>query len=423
MKKKELGIYVHIPFCVKKCRYCDFLSFGKSKQMGDRYSAYVKAVCREIQGYAALARQYQVSTIYFGGGTPSILEVHLIGEILDIIRNVFTMTEDVEITIECNPGTTDYEKFHIYRQLGINRLSLGLQSTNDEMLRRLGRIHTYEDFLVQYKDARKAGFTNINVDLMSALPGQNLEQYQKDVETVVALGPEHISSYSLILEEGTPFFEDSRIRQQLPDEDMAVAMYEHTKDWLAKAGYHRYEISNYSMPGKESRHNSSYWAGTSYLGIGLGASSYLAEWEGLPLILEGKPECIVDNQLKYYTRFRNESHLLTYIKNQQELLLNGNIMKPFVQLQHTWEELEILSLTDRMEEFMFLGMRMMKGVSREEFQMRFGRSMEEIYGEIIKGYKVQGLIKEYEKQGQHFITLTDDGINISNMIFADFLLE
>ncbi|MDD5949919.1 MAG: radical SAM family heme chaperone HemW [Lachnospiraceae bacterium] len=403
MQKKQLGIYVHIPFCVQKCRYCDFLSFPRGENSELQYREYVQAVCSELYSYNALAEEYEVRTIYFGGGTPSLLDAALIGQIMEEIRNGFSVLENAEITIECNPGTTDYTKFVQYREQGCNRLSLGLQSTNEELLKRLGRIHSFRDFQIQYEEAEKAGFDNINVDLMSALPGETLELYEKDLQEVIALCPEHISSYGLILEEGTPFYRDRTIRDMLPREEQAVEMYERTLQRLSKAGYHRYEISNYSLPGRESRHNSSYWTGVSYLGIGLGASSYLADWK------EGR-----------YTRFQNESDFHTYMGLWREPGMGSR--ERFERAQSYWKETEELTVTDRMEEFMFLGLRMMHGVSREEFQRRFGREMEQVYGPVIKKYKEQGLLSERIEQKEHYISLTKAGILVSNPIFADFML-
>ena len=394
----KIGIYIHIPFCIKKCRYCDFHSFAIA-QYKERQEAYVEALCVELKAYALLLSDYEVATIYFGGGTPSILEVSLIAQIMSTIKAHFAIQKDAEVTLECNPETTNYDAFLAYAQAGINRLSMGLQSTNNEMLKRLGRVHTFETFKEQYDAARKAGFTNINVDLMSALPGQTSKDYETDVRTVMALDPEHISSYSLIIEEGTPFAQDTEILNMLPEEEDAVMFYHQTKEWLAEAGYERYEISNYAKPGYESRHNSSYWTGQPYLGVGLGASSYLHD-----------------------VRFQNETDLDTYIQERQLLQLQVDTKELEKQLQFLRREEEILSQKDRIEEFMFLGLRMMKGICVEEFSKRFGQEIEEVYGEIIAKYERQKLLEKYEKMGKHYIALTEEGIQISNRIFVDFML-
>ena len=248
-----IEIYIHIPFCVKKCDY------------------YVQALLREIDAVKE-GKGRSVSSIFIGGGTPSVLDAGFIGEILNRIRNKFQIQNDAEITIEANPGTADYGKLQAYRDYGINRLSIGLQSPDDRELKILGRIHNYEQFLETYKKARKAGFDNINVDLMSAIPDQTYKGWEKNLRTVAELEPEHISAYSLIIEEGTPF---AARQLNLPDEDTEYNMYEATARILKEYGYKQYEISNYAKKGLECRHNKGYWQRTDYLGLGLGASSLL----------------------------------------------------------------------------------------------------------------------------------------------------
>ena len=292
--KKELELYLHIPFCVRKCAYCDFLSFPAEKEIQKQY---VNCLIEEIRQFD-LAEDYVVSTIFYGGGTPSVLEGSEIMRIMQAIRERFPdIREDAEITIECNPGTLTEEKLQIYQKAGINRLSLGLQSADQEELKLLGRIHTYNQFKENFYLARRIGFANINVDLMSALPGQSEESWQETLRFVCDLEPEHISAYSLIVEEGTPLYEEygemcadlekygdyasmpKRLQTKyegckcLPDEETDRNMYHHTKTTLAKLGYERYEISNYARPGYACRHNIGYWTGVEYLGLGLGASS------------------------------------------------------------------------------------------------------------------------------------------------------
>ena len=274
MDKNKLGIYIHIPFCLRKCLYCDFLS---DKACESDRADYVEALCNEIKYFAItdgkLTESHIVRTVFFGGGTPSILEGGQIATIMDTLRDRFEIAKDAEITIECNPGTASKEKMIQWRAAGINRLSIGLQSANDDELKNLGRIHDYEQFLNTYKWAREAGFENVNVDLMSAIPGQTPESYRNTLEKIIELRPEHISAYSLIIEEGTPFYDmygeggKEKMGEQLPDEDTEREMYYLTKQLLSENGYHRYEISNYSLEGFECEHNKSYWIGTEYLGF------------------------------------------------------------------------------------------------------------------------------------------------------------
>ena len=391
----DIGIYIHIPFCLQKCGYCDFLSFPVNQCKGQQ-EPYVQALCNELKAYGILLSDCEVATIYLGGGTPSILEEHLMLQIMNTLWQNYKIKEDAEITIECNPGTTSYSKFLAYKEFGINRLSIGLQSTNNEMLKRIGRVHTFETFLKQYEEARKAGFANINVDLISALPGQTREDYKNDVQTIIRLSPEHISSYSLIIEEDTPFAQNQALLDTLPEEEEAVYFYQQTKVWLEEAGYQRYEISNYAKPGYESQHNSSYWTGIPYLGAGLGASSYLVLGQR-------------------HIRFHNETDMQCYIKERQND--SGK------SLSHWRREEELLSREDRIEEFMFLGLRRMKGVSYSEFARRFGCSMKSLYADVIDRYENQQLLRREQIEGEQYLALTEEGIAISNQIFVDFMLN
>lgn len=383
--KKPLGLYVHIPFCIKKCNYCDFLSAPADDTTKKRY---VDALCKEIAGYKKLTKEYQVATVYFGGGTPSILPVSLIEQILSVIQKSFNITmETAEITLEVNPGTVTADKLKQYRELGINRLSIGVQSAKEKELALLGRIHSFEDAKNTVQWARKAGFNNISLDLISALPGQSLTDYKENVEAVLSLNPEHISSYSLIVEEGTAFYEQyaegAPRERELPDEETDRAMYAYTKERLAQAGYERYEISNYAKPGFESRHNSSYWTGTEYLGAGLGASSLFTN-----------------------ARYHNETDLLTYM---EEIEAGRDVRR----------EIERLVESEQMEEFMILGLRRMCGVSREEFRKRFGRPLETVYGSALQKLKKQELIT---MEGDR-VALTETGIDVSNQVFVEFIPE
>lgn len=373
--KKDLSLYIHIPFCMQKCKYCDFLSFSSTEE---GRNSYLKELKRELVRKSQWAEQHQVISIFFGGGTPSILKGEQIYEIMDTIRSHFHMTKDTEITIEANPGTLSEEKLNWYQKSGINRLSMGLQSTKNEELKMLGRIHTYEELEHNYHLARSCGFSNINIDLMSALPGQTIESYRETLETVAVLEPEHISAYSLIVEEGTPLAEDDALLDRIPDEDTDRQMYQLTKELLKTYGYDRYEISNYAKEGFACRHNCVYWTGGDYLGFGLGASSYF----------EGR-------------RFVNPSKMSQYTGE----------CKP--------QDVEELSLKDQMEEFMFLGLRMTKGISEKEFFDKFGQKMEAVYGEILKKQAEEGLILRKNSQ----IQLTEKGLDVSNYVFCDYLID
>ncbi len=383
--KKPLGLYIHIPFCVQKCKYCDFLSAPADDATKKRY---VDALCKEITGYKELTKEYKLATIYFGGGTPSVLDASFIEQILDAVKKSFTVDmASAEVTLEVNPGTASFDKLKRYNELGINRLSIGVQSAKKEELALLGRIHSFEEAKQTVQWAREAGFTNLSLDLMSALPGQSLESYKENVEAILSLNPEHVSSYSLIVEEGTPFYEQYAEgmpkEEELPDEETDRAMYAYTKERLVQAGYARYEISNYSKPGYESRHNSSYWIGTEYLGVGLGASSLFTN-----------------------ARYHNEIDLNRYIEEAEA----GKDVR---------REIERLVLEEQMEEFMILGLRMMCGVSRTEFQRRFGRPIETVYGSALKKLERQGLLT---LEGDT-IVLTETGIDVSNQVFVEFIPE
>ncbi len=375
--RKPLSIYVHIPFCVQKCAYCDFLSAPATDEVQEQY---LYQLMQEIQKRAEqYAQDYIVKTIFIGGGTPSCVPVSLLCEVLVKLKQCFAVEEQAEISMECNPGTVTEDALKAYRKAGINRLSIGLQSTQDTLLKKLGRIHTYEQFRVTYDAARKAGFENINIDLMSALPEQSLADYEQTLEDVLALCPEHISAYSLIVEEGTPFYD---MDLNLPDEDTERMMYERTKQILGEKGYERYEISNYAKAGKECRHNLVYWQRGEYLGVGLGAASLMKDVEQKEI------------------RLKNNSNLNTY--------LNGDI---------SYEEEEVLSRRDAMEEFFFLGLRQMQGVSLIEFAEQFGEDTIEWFEEAIVTSIQDGLL---EQDGE-WLRLTEKGIDVSNVVFERFL--
>ena len=374
-ENSPMEIYIHIPFCIRKCDYCDFLS-GPSGP--EERADYVQALLREIQAVEE-GEGRSVSSIFIGGGTPSVLDERLLGDILREIRNRFKMEEDAEITIEVNPGTANIGKLQAYREMGINRLSIGLQSPEDRELKILGRIHNYGQFLETYQEARTVGFDNINIDLMSAIPDQTYEGWVKNLRTVAELEPEHISAYSLIVEEGTPF---AARKLNLPDEDTEYNMYEATAQILKEYGFEQYEISNYARKGRECRHNVGYWTRQDYLGFGLGASS-----------LYGKE------------RFANTADMKKYLENSK----NPEKIR---------EKEPSLTREDEMAEFMFLGLRMTKGISKADFQRCFGCTIESVYGEVLEKYESMELL--VEKDGKIF--LSREGIHVSNSIMAEFLL-
>lgn len=391
--RKELSIYVHIPFCVKKCNYCDFLSFSSTETMR---ASYIDALCDEIDFYAN--QETEVVTVYFGGGTPSLLSGTQVEVILNRIKSRFPLCADAEVTLEANPGTLTGEKLLEYRSAGINRLSIGLQSTHNKELRRLGRIHTYEQFLDNYQAARQAGFQNISVDLMAALPDQTLEEYLISLNRIAALNPEHISTYSLMIEEGTAFYEEKQLEEHLPTEDMEREMYYRTKEILGQHGYERYEISNYSKPGMESRHNIGYWTGRNYLGLGLGASSYY-----------------------HGARFHNEQKLEQYMElwhgNASEDRKKNEGRNIETDIESMVKEYHVVTQQEAIEEYMFLGLRMTAGVSILEFEKRFGCRLYDRYVEQISKLEQQKLVA---RDGD-YLKLTDVGIDVSNYVLSEFL--
>ena len=398
--KRPLGLYLHFPFCVRKCRYCDFLSFPSDEAGREIYLERLK---EEIKARGAVYQDYNIETLFIGGGTPSLMTGQQLTELLDTVRASFHVSPVGEWTMECNPGTTDAETLRIYRNAGINRLSFGLQSMNDEELKYLGRIHTAKQFAENYQAARRVGFENINIDLMSALPGQTTASWLDTLNKAAAFEPEHLSAYSLIIEEETPFWDlygddrsgeadvdgiiaDGGAGQQgkaailtLPDEDSERQMYHLTKRILAEKGYERYEISNYARKGFECRHNLIYWQRKDYLGLGLGAAS------------------MVGNR-----RFSNVSDMTSYM--------------------HDWSycQEEILDRKAQIEETMFLGLRCTAGVSDRMFTEKFGQSMMDIYGDIIRKYISEGFLIYNPSDGR--LAFSEAGTDVSNWILSDFLL-
>ena len=373
--KDKISLYIHIPFCVRKCLYCDFPSFSGMESIFDDY---VRMLCREIDETYSDYRGMEVKSIFIGGGTPSVLPPALLGRISDKIFSRFDVDSKAEITIETNPGTLDAKKLAEMKSMYFNRLSMGLQAWQDRLLKKLGRIHTADEFETNFLQARDAGFKNINVDLMFALPAQSLDDWQETLEKVMKLRPEHISAYSLIIEEGTPFF-DMFDRGEIKETDEVTdrKMYYLAKEMLSDKGYKQYEISNFAKEGFECYHNKVYWRTEEYQGFGLGAHSYA---DGV--------------------RFHNTYDMKEYLRGEGLRL-----------------DKEFLSLQEKQEEFMFMGLRMNEGVSEAEFLRRFGESMDSVYGDEIKELISEELL--VKKDGR--LSLTDRGVDISNSVFEKFI--
>lgn len=424
---KPIAIYIHFPFCKKKCRYCDFLSFPVCKQT----DIYINALINELLTVPAPLfedNDYIITSIFIGGGTPSLMQPEQLTRLMTALWQ-YPVSKDAEITMEANPGTLTPGLLHTMRSSGINRLSIGLQSPDDETLSLLGRIHTYRQFEENYRAARAAGFKNINIDLMSALPGQSPESYEDGLLRVLNLKPEHISAYSLIIEEDTPFYDyyekDKNIGIKLPplpSEDNERLMYHRTKAILKTFGYERYEISNYAKKGFECRHNTAYWTRQDYLGLGLGAASMISN-----------------------VRFSNTSDLNTYIRQftidtpecntairqsgvgaasfdagtSAVSAQNNSLYTDSCRDFHI--DREFLSVNAQMEEFMFLGLRLTCGISTEAFKQLFKKDIFEVYGDVLhRRFKDGTLIF---KAGSGCIALSEHGLDVSNMIMADFILD
>ena len=376
---KPIGLYIHIPFCRQKCLYCDFPSWaGKESRM----QAYVDALIREIRKRATKYTDRKVVSVFFGGGTPTTLSIPMLELLMQAVLENWDVSEDAEITTEANPGTLDSEMAEALKKMGFNRLSMGVQAWQNRLLKSLGRIHTIESFQENFKAVREAGFENVNTDLMFALPDQSMADWQETVQNMVALHPEHISAYSLIIEEGTPFFDRYEKGELKPaSEDLDREMYHWAVGYLAEHGYEQYEISNFAKKDRQSRHNRIYWQAEEYLGMGLGSHSYM----------NGE-------------RFHNIYDLQAYIEADGE----ESLLK---------EDVEIITKEDALAEFMFLGLRLTEGVSFARFEERFGTEMKNIYGSQIEKLVRDGLLAEDETG----IRLTARGVDISNVVFEEFL--
>ena len=392
MNNKELGIYIHIPFCKKKCYYCDFVSFSN---LENKQTGYIEALKKEISCYDL--EEYNVTTIYIGGGTPSYIDCYEIKEILDELRkrlkNNETKFSDIEITIEVNPGTVDKEKLEVYKLSGVNRLSIGLQSTKDILLKEIGRIHTYKEFLQSYEHAKQVGFENINVDLMLGLPNQSIQDMKDSLKEVIKMEPNHISIYSLIVEEKTPIkklIEEGEL--QLPEEIQERRMYWYVKSMLELSGYNHYEISNFAKEGRESKHNMNCWEQKEYIGLGVAAHSYI---NGI--------------------RYSNVTDLDCYIKNMMEL---KNVKK---QLQSKtniiYNICEIQNLEDKQKEYMLLGLRKIQGVSITKFKEKYVENPIFLFRKQMEKLTKEDLL---QIDGD-YIRLTNKGLDFANQVCEEFV--
>lgn len=374
-KEKKTGLYIHIPFCVSKCYYCDFASSPKSESVID---SYMDSLVNDIE-ISAIGKK--IDTIFIGGGTPSILNINQIKKLENVILKLDT-SKDLEFTIEANPGTIKRELVQQYKEMGINRISLGLQSTNNDILKRIGRVHTFEDFLESVNILKENSFNNINVDLIFGLPMSNIEEYKRGLLKVLNVKPTHISSYSLIVEEGTRFYEDRKNGiLDLPSEEIEREMYEITKEILNENGYNQYEISNYSLDGYECKHNLIYWDYDEYIGTGLASSGF-----------------------EHNIRYKKEEDLEKYIKSYKNC--EENIIEKHEN-----------TLEDNIEEYIMVGLRKTNGINIEDFKERFEMNIMDIYGDIINKYLNINILKR-EKSN---IKLEQRGIEISNIVLADFL--
>lgn len=404
----ELGIYVHIPFCVKKCDYCDFISYSNCFDMQERY---VEKLLEEIEENKDLLRNNFISTIYIGGGTPSAIKPELIKKILDKIYHVAEIEEKngIEITIEVNPGTTTRNNLQMYKNCGINRLSIGLQSTDDAILKEIGRIHNYEQFLDTYKWAEEAGFENINVDLMLGLPGQDIEILKNSLENVTNLKPtpKHISVYSLIVEEGTKI--EQRIDSKelsLPDDEEERSQYHYMKSFLELNGYKHYEISNFAKPGFESKHNMNCWEQKQYIGFGVAAHSYV---NGVRFANTSN----LEEYLNVKTMDRNEQNKDTSrkFKNKSAIEKEKNYFESVRIIEETQNKL------DMEKEFMMLGLRKLDGVRISKFEQKFGENPIYLFRNELQKMVEEDLL-EVDLDS---IKLTSKGLDLANLIWEEFV--
>jgi oxygen-independent coproporphyrinogen-3 oxidase len=394
------GLYIHIPYCRRKCGYCGFISYPLPA--GNVPDELIDLLLQEMRFYEERLGRLDVDTVFIGGGTPSLLAPSQFERLMKGVRQRFDVAENAEITSEANPDSLSEEVLAAMAESGINRLSMGAQSLDNTLLSLLGRIHDRDGFLRAYERAAAAGFDNINIDLMSALPGQTFETWADSLRQAVEWKPEHISAYSLIIEPGTPFSDlyDSGKLPALPDEETDRSMYHYTRRFLAQHGYERYKISNYALPGRECRHNSGYWTGHPYLGFGIGAASYVNG-----------------------TRFSNTADFEAYLSFCEDDLRADNLCKDDHHEDGLCEDIRtdvhVLSQEEKMEEFMFLGLRMTDGVSEPEFERRFGVKLEDAFGSVLHRHLEQNVVC---RTSDHRISLTEYGLDVANYVMADYLL-
>lgn len=380
----EIGIYIHIPFCISKCFYCDFTSYANRENIIEKY---IYALCNEILAKAEILSEYKVTTIYIGGGTPSYIDSKYIKQIFDTLMLVINKEDVKEITIEVNPNSVDEKKMRSYKEIGINRISIGLQSTYDTILKKIGRAHNLKDFEDTLELANKVGFKNISVDLIYPLPDLDLEKFKESVEYVISLkdkNVKHISIYNLEVHENTKLaflLKEGYIT--LVDEDTEYEMYEYLRKRFEEEGYHRYEISNYAIDGYESKHNLRYWNQELYLGFGCGASSFFSG-----------------------TRYSNIKNIEKYIENIE----TGNSIID----KENYEELDLLAL---MKEYVMLSLRKIEGLDKKKFKAKYKKDIEEIFAEEIKELTDDKLIEEKQDK----ILLTKRGLEVANLVWEKFV--
>lgn len=376
---KSIGLYIHIPFCKSKCYYCDFTSFAHKNEW---MSPYVLALCEEIKQYGKIFQNKKVNTIFIGGGTPTVLPQYLFKTLLEVLLDSFNIEHNVEFTVEGNPGTLNNEMLYLLKEYNVNRLSIGLQAYQNNLLKAIGRIHDVEEFSHNYYLAKKMGYNNINVDLMFSLPNQTIKDWIDTLEFITMINPEHISCYSLMIEEDTPFGQlkrEGKLKECTEETDRT--MYHYAKSFLEAKGYHHYEISNFSKPGFESKHNLIYWKYKPYIGMGLGAHSFI-----------------------HGERYHNTYDLKKYIE------INGRI-------KNLKKDIETVSLEMKYAEYLFLGLRLIEGISIKEFNSKFKISFDALFEDKVKKLTDMKLLL---KNGDN-IRLTSKGLDVCNIVFAEFL--
>ena len=373
------SLYIHIPFCATLCYYCDFNTYTFRKKLSENY---LIAIEKEMKLYSTdTANRPDLDTVFIGGGTPSILSSYDLEILFNLLHQYFQLTDDTELTVECNPGTVDKQKLTAMQSFGVNRLSFGVQAMQDVVLERIGRIHTVESVYDSYDLARKIGFDNINLDLIFALPGQTMKQWQESVQEVIKLSPEHISSYNLTLEHGTPFYDQwKQGNLKLVDNELEAKMYQLCIDHLASAGYQHYEISNFAQSGREAKHNLVYWYNEAYFGLGAGACGYI-------------------NEYRY-----------TNIKGIKEYILAVDRGKPIANQERLKEQ-------QRKAETIMLGLRKLAGIDQDLYQSQFGESIQTEFGSIIERFQNLGLLHWSNNRLQ----LTTEGLMMADAVFVEFI--